>query len=275
MKKTGKAGAMTLTSVCVVGATGKFGRTIISSTDPDIKITGAVCSDTNPMVGKPLSSIGCPSGDIQISGASEIEKATTQSDVVLFVSKPAADLANIPRIISLHKKIVVGTTGFDNTQRDSLQSLLNNTPSVIAANFAVGANILFKISQLLSNFSELYDYSIVEYHHKSKTDAPSGTAKTMLEMLNSHSSFPSIVTDRTVKTRRMPGEVEMLSIRGGGTPGIHQLILSGEHDMITVEHIAFSRYAASVGALSACKWITSVKKPGIYSMQDVLGLSRS
>lgn len=210
-----------------------------------------------------------------LRGASEIEKAAAESDVVLFVSKPDADVTNIPKVVALRKRIALGTTGFTQTQTERLNSLLKSVPSIVASNFSVGANILFQITRLLSHFNSLYDYSIVEEHHKLKADAPSGTAKTMLELLNSNSAFPVTVTDRTVKPRRTAGEIEIVSLRGGGTPGIHQLILSGEHDMIKIEHIAFSRAASASGALLACKWIATKDQPGIYSMQDVLGLTNN
>jgi 4-hydroxy-tetrahydrodipicolinate reductase len=207
-------------------------------------------------------------------GASHIEEAAASSDVVLSVSKPDADLTNIPKVIALGKRIVIGTTGFTTAQTERLNSMLKTVPTVISTNFSVGANIIFQITHLVSRFNRLYDYSIIEEHHKMKADAPSGTARTMLQLLNRDSAFPVTITDRTAKPKRMDGEVEIVSLRGGGTPGIHQLILSGEHDMIRIEHIAFSRRAMAAGALLACKWIASQEQPGIYSMKDVLGLTQ-
>jgi 4-hydroxy-tetrahydrodipicolinate reductase len=259
------------TNVCVVGATGKFGRAIIAQSSTDIKITGAVCNDSNSLVGKPLNQIGGEKSDTIITAISQLEKAVDASDVVLFVSKPDADLTNIPKVIGLRKRVVVGTTGFTESQMNQLNLFLQEVPSILASNFSVGANLLFKITQLLSGFGNIYDYSIVENHHKMKADAPSGTAKTMLQLLNQNHQFSGTVTDRIAKPKRMPGEIEMVSLRGGGTPGIHQLILSGEHDMINVQHISFSNSAAAKGAILACRWIASKNEPGIYSMQDVLG----
>ena len=261
-------------NLCVVGATGKFGRSIISQTSSDVRISGAVCSDTNPVVGKTLSELGLQRSGTIIRGASHIADAAADSDVILFISSPDADLTNLPKVIPLRKRIVVGTTGFTTDQTVRLNSLLKAVPTVISSNFSVGANILFQITLLVSRFNTLYDYSIMEEHHKMKADAPSGTAKTMLQLLNHDSAFPKTITDRTMRPKRMEGEVEVVSLRGGGTPGIHQLILSGEHDMIKVEHIAFSRAASAAGALLACKWIASQEKPGTYSMANVLGLTQ-
>lgn len=270
MNGSGRAGRTMGISLCVVGATGKFGRIVISQAPLDCEIVGAVCSDSNPLVGKRLSELGISSSDIILRGASGLEDAAMKSDVVLFVSKPEADLANVPKVISKGKRIVVGTTGFTSTQTERLSSFLKNVPSIIASNFSIGANILFQIAKLVSPFNKLYDYSVVEQHHKFKTDAPSGTAKTMVELLNSQSTFSVTVTDRTTRPRRLKGEIEVVSLRGGGTPGIHQLILAGEHEIIRIEHLAFSRAAFATGALLACRWIASKEEPGIYSMQDVL-----
>lgn len=273
MNGFGRAGHTMATSICVVGATGKFGRSIIAQATPDVQVAGAVCSDSNPLVGRKLSEVGIGDSDAVLTGASRIEDAMAQSDVAIFVSRPEADLANVPKVVSKGKRIVVGTTGFTSAQTESLTSLLRNVPSIVASNFSIGANLLFQIAKLLSPFDKLYDYSVLEQHHKLKVDAPSGTAKRMVEVLNSQSAFPVTITDRTSHPKRMQGEIEIVSLRGGGTPGIHQLILAGEHEMLRVEHLAFSRAAAATGALLACRWIASKDKPGIYSMKDVLQLT--
>lgn len=260
------------TNVCVVGATGRFGRSIISQKTANVRITGAVTSDTNTLAGKKLRDIGLLESDVVVRGASKIEDAIAESDVVLFVATPDADMQNIPRVIGSMKRIVVGTTGFTEDQLNNLNSILNRVPSVLSSNFSIGANIVFQIARLISKFETHYDFSIVEEHHKHKVDAPSGTAKTIFRNLNGNNRLQT-VTDRTVKPKHVNGDVEILSLRAGGTPGIHQLICSGENDMIKIEHFAFSRAAVAEGALLACSWIASNDRPGVYSMQDVLGLS--
>lgn len=257
-------------SLCVIGATGKFGRSIIAEAPPDIEIAGAVCSDSNPLIGKKLSELGIRNSETVLRGASNIADAAANSNVVIFVTRPDADLTNIPKVLAKGKRIVVGTTGFTQPQKERLNSLLKDVPSIVASNFSIGANLLFQITKLASRFDKVYDYSVVEYHHKLKIDAPSGTAKRMVELLNNQGAFPVTVTDRTSKPKRAEGEIELLSMRGGGTPGIHQLILAGEHEIIRIEHLAFSRAAGATGALLACRWIAAKEKPGIYSMEDVL-----
>ena len=235
-----------------------------------MEITGAVSSDSNPSIGKTLSELGMRNSNTVVSGASHMEAAVAESDVVVFVSRPEADLTNVPKAASKGKRIVVGTTGFTQTQAGLLTSAVGNVPSIIESNFSIGANLLFQIATLLSPFNGLYDYSVIEQHHKMKVDAPSGTARKIVEILNRGGGFPIIVTDRTLKPKRGAGEVEVFSLRGGGTPGIHELILAGESELIRVEHLTFSRAAAASGLLLACRWLASKEEPGIYSMADVL-----
>lgn len=208
-------------------------------------------------------------------GSSWLKEAIISSDVVLFVSNPDADVVNVPQAASIGKRIAVGTTGFTPNQYQRISDALRKSqaPSMVVANFSVGANILFHITRLISSFNELYDYSIIEHHHKLKSDAPSGTAKTMARLLNKDGAFPVTVSDRTTRPKRLKGEVEVVSLRGGGTPSLHQLILAGEHDMIRIEHLAFSRAAAALGALLACKWLASKNEPRLYTMDDVLSLN--
>lgn len=253
-----------------MGATGKFGRSIIAQTRSDIEVVGAVCSDPNPNIGRSLRELGIGDSTTILNGASHIEDAVANSDVVAFVSRPAADMVNIPKVASTGKRILLGTTGFTDSQAAALRVSMRSVPSIIASNFSIGANLLFQITELLAPFNHLYDYSVVEQHHKMKTDAPSGTAKQIVQLLNSGGTLSNIVTDRTTQPKRREGEVEVISLRGGGTPGVHQLILFGENEMVSVEHFAFSRAAAATGLLEACKWLASKEESGIYSMTQVL-----
>ena len=222
------------------------------------------------MIGRKLNEIGIGHSNVVLSDASRVADAVAGSDVIVFVSRPEADLTNVPKVASKGKRIIVGTTGFTQSQLDLLRSSLATVPSIIESNFSIGANLLFKIAELASHFNKLYDYSVVEQHHKMKVDAPSGTARKIVQLLNGRGAFPMTVTDRTSKPKRGEGEIEVVCLRGGGTPGIHELILTGENEMIRIEHLAFSRAAAATGLLLACRWLASKVEPGIYSMADVL-----
>ncbi|MCD6089582.1 4-hydroxy-tetrahydrodipicolinate reductase, partial [Candidatus Bathyarchaeota archaeon] len=101
--------------------------------------------------------------------------------------------------------------------------------------------------------------------------APSGTAKKLGELVSEARGYSSIIHGREGISVRKPGELEVLSVRAGGIPGIHEVIVAGPHEMIRIEHTAFSRSVFAQGALYAAEWVSKQTEPGIYSMDDVLG----
>jgi len=131
--------------------------------------------------------------------------------------------------------------------------------------------MLFRLLRMMKLFPSDYDFSILEIHHTGKKDAPSGTAKRMGEMISEARGYTSIIHGREGLSIRKPDELEILSVRAGGVPGVHELIIAGSHEMIRIEHTAFSRKVFAQGALYAVEWIYKQEKPGIYSMDDVLG----
>ncbi|MEM0120534.1 MAG: 4-hydroxy-tetrahydrodipicolinate reductase [Thermoprotei archaeon] len=257
-------------SVCVVGATGRFGRTILSElVDAGVRVAGGVCSESNPLVGRTLREAGLCASDAPLVGSSDILEVASNADVVVFASKPEADVVNVPRVVGVGRRVVVGTTGFSDQQLGSLLNHLSRVPSVLASNFSLGANLLAVFARTLSAFSDHFDFSVVEHHHAAKADAPSGTAKWLAGLLGS--GF-TVVTDRAVNPRRRGREVEVFSIRGGSVPGTHLVVASGSDEVLRIEHTAFSRRAYARGCVQACFWVADRDKPGVYTMMDVLGL---
>lgn len=258
------------TRVCVVGATGRFGRAILEELPASgLQIAGGVCSDRNPLAGRTLREAGLAPTDAPLLGSSHLPELLNRCDIVVFVSKPEADMVNIPLAVGAHRKIVLGTTGFNHEQRAELRRLLSKVPSVWSSNFSLGANIMAIFARILSRLQDQYDYSIVEHHHSGKADAPSGTA---LWLAGELAREATLVTDRTARPRRLKNEVEVYSLRGGSVPGTHILFASGQDELLRIEHTAFSRRAFARGCAQACKWLASKEEPGVYTMMDVLGL---
>ena len=220
----------------LVGAAGRMGRTIvgIARNDPKIEIAAQ-----------------CDRGDA-------IEPAMAKSDVTIDFSHADA-IDEICRVSREHRQpLVIGTTGHSRVQRQKIESAAKEIPVVFAANFSVGVNALFvlarKAAELLGNEFEI---EIVETHHRMKKDAPSGTAKTLAEILQ--------------KTRNVDSEVPIQSIREGDVVGEHTAIFNGPGERVELTHCAASREIFAGGALRAAQWIVG-KAPGLYSMEDVLGL---
>jgi 4-hydroxy-tetrahydrodipicolinate reductase len=222
--------------VLLVGAAGRMGKTIsdLAKSDSEIDIVGQ-----------------CDLGD-------PIEPAMRNCDVAIDFSHADA-ITEICRVALQHgKPLVIGTTGHSTEQRGTIEETAQSLPIVFASNFSIGVNVLFwltrkAVEQLGGNF----DVAIVETHHKMKKDAPSGTAKTLAEVLK-----------ETKKTKR---EIPIQSIREGDVVGEHTVIFSGPGERLELTHRAASREIFARGALRAAEWIVS-QPPGLYSMQDALGL---
>jgi len=152
-----------------------------------------------------------------------------------------------------------------------LDSLDGKIPCVMASNFSIGANMLFAMTSALKSLPADFDVSVLEMHHSGKADAPSGTAKTIAEMVSKARGYSTTVYGRSGMSKREKGELEVASFRGGGMPGEHAIYAFGPHEMLKFEHLAFSRSAFAQGALLAATWIAQRQEPGVYSMLDVLG----
>jgi 4-hydroxy-tetrahydrodipicolinate reductase len=225
-----------LVRVLLVGAAGRMGKTVVdlASNDPKIDIVAQ-----------------CDLGD-------RIEPVMNNCDVAIDFSHSNAITEICGSALHYGKCLVIGTTGHSPEQRRKIEEAAHSLPIVFASNFSVGVNVLFwltrKTAELLGPDS---DPEIIETHHKMKKDAPSGTAKTLAEILK---------TAREVKK-----EVPIQSIREGEVVGEHVVIFSGPGERLELKHRAASREIFARGALRAAQWIVG-KPPGLYSMQDVLGL---
>ena len=258
--------------ICVAGAAGRMGGTLLrEAVARGFKIVGAVEAPGNVNVGKTLSEAGICNSDARIYDAKNLEEAVSEADVYLSFTTPEAEVSNIPVVANLGKRIVMGTTGLTDEQMKIVrEAIIDKVPAVISPNYAIGVNIIFKIIKTLGLLPSDYDFSIIEVHHTGKKDAPSGTAKKLGELISEARGYSSVVHGREGVSIRKPGELEILSVRAGGVPGIHDIIIAGPHEMIRIEHTAFSRSVFAQGALYAAEWVSRQTMPGIYSMDDVL-----
>jgi 4-hydroxy-tetrahydrodipicolinate reductase len=222
--------------VLLVGAAGRMGKTIVdlARNDPKIDIVAQ-----------------CDLGDT-------IEPAMKKSDVVIDFSQPDA-IEGICRAALQHRKpLVIGTTGHSKEQRDTIEKAAQSMPIVFASNFSVGVNALFALTRKTAEIlGREFSAEIVEAHHRTKKDAPSGTAKALAAILS--------------KARNIPDQIPIQSIREGDVVGEHTVIFFGPGERLELSHKASSREIFARGALRAAPWIIG-KPPRLYSMQDVLGL---
>ena len=179
-------------------------------------------------------------------------------DVAIDFSHPDAVSEICRTALDLCKSLVIGTTGHSQEQRRTIEKTAEALPIVFASNFSVGVNVLFWLSRKAAELlGPDFSPEIIETHHKMKKDAPSGTAKTLAEVLKA--------------ARKTKDEILIQSIREGEVVGKHTVIFTGPCERLEFTHQAASREIFARGALRAAKWIVG-RPPGLYSMQDVLGL---
>jgi 4-hydroxy-tetrahydrodipicolinate reductase len=176
------------------------------------------------------------------------------------------------------KALVIGTTGHTTEERQAIEAAAQQIPIVFAPNFSVGVNLLFYLTKIAAEvLGENYDQEVVEMHHRLKLDAPSGTARRLGEILAETSG--GTYEDLTLHGRygdvgaRPKRVIGMHALRGGDVVGDHTVHFSTVGERIELTHRASSRDTFASGALRAAQWVRA-QKPGIYSMQDVLGLGK-
>src|SRR5437762_12788973 len=222
--------------VLLVGAAGRMGKTIVDLAKDDPKID---------MVAQ------CDLGDA-------IEPAMKRSEVVIDFSHPDAIEEICRAALQDQRPLVIGTTGHSAEQRSAIEQAARSIPVVFASNFSAGVNALFALARnAAETLGPEFNVEIIETHHRMKKDAPSGTAKTLATILR--------------KARNADDEVPIQSIREGDVVGEHTVIFSGPDERLELFHKADSRAAFARGALRAARWVIG-KSPGLYSMEDVLGL---
>jgi len=221
--------------VTLIGARGRMGQTIVdlARNDPKIEIVAQ-----------------CDVGDA-------IEPAIKNCDVAIDFSNSSA-IDEISRAaLQYRKALVIGTTGHSREQRELIEKMAKSLPIVFASNFSVGVNALFALTRRAAEIlGSEFAPQIVETHHKMKKDAPSGTAKTLAEILK-----------EALKT-----EILIESIREGEVVGEHTVTFVGPGERLELTHRAGSREIFARGALRAAEWVAG-KPARLYSMQDVLGIA--
>lgn len=262
--------------LCIAGAAGRMGEAVIlEASAKGHQIIGAIEASDNPSFGKSLKEIGICDSDTRIVGIDKISEAVKDADVYVTFTTPFAEVTNLPLVARLGKRVVLGTTGFAEEQLLLIKNeVKDRVPAVFSPNYSVGVNVLFKLARALKAFPQEYNFSISEIHHTGKKDAPSGTAKKLGEIIADLRGYTRTIYGREGTSPRKPEELEIAALRAGGVPGIHNLIVAGQYELLRIEHTAFSRSVFAQGAIYAAEWLSHQTQPGIYSMEDVLGLSQ-
>ena len=249
--------------IAVSGALGRMGTTIGRIVDeaPDLSLVGGVDVREGTLFGT------------EVVPATRLDEFLKEKkpDVLVDFTVAAAAVENVRAAARNGVALVVGTTGFSPEQREVIRGAVEgNVPAVISSNFSVGVNIFWKLVREAARELGDYDIEVTEAHHRHKKDAPSGTAKTILEILDQELGDREKVYGRVGATERK-NEIGVHVIRGGDIVGDHAVLFAGNFECIEISHRAYDRAVFAQGAVRAARWVVG-REPRIYTMQDVLGI---
>lgn len=240
--------------VVITGAKGRMGRALIAcaAQHRNIQIVG------------------------EIDAGDDLAAVIGRAEVVVDFSSHAATPHIATLCVEHRKALVIGTTGHNDTETFEIKKARAHIPIVWSSNFSTGVNTLFWLTRKAATIlGPDYDLEIVEMHHRHKRDAPSGTAKTLAEILaqvrSLHLNEAARHGRHGITGERKPGEIGIHSVRGGDVVGEHTVIFATTGERLELTHRASSRETFAHGALRAAEWVVK-QPPGLYDMQDVLGL---
>jgi 4-hydroxy-tetrahydrodipicolinate reductase len=243
-----------MTRIIITGAKGRMGQALVACAArfPDLKVTGLV-----------------DVGD-------DLKTVMGQGDVVVDFSSHDATAGVAETCATAGKALVIGTTGHSDAEKAKIKKSVAKIPAVWSANYSTGVNTLFWLTRKAAEIlGPGFDLEIIEMHHRMKKDAPSGTAATLAEILASvrKQQLSEVVRHgrEGIVGARTDAEIGMHALRGGDVVGDHTVMFAAPGERLELTHKAANRDTFANGALRAAQWIVG-QKPGLYDMQDVLGL---
>jgi len=249
-----------MTRIGVNGVAGRMGGALLeTATDrEDVSVVFGVDADTGGAFPVP------------VYAPDEIDTALAEHepDVVVDFTVPEATVDLARACADAGVGLVVGTTGFEDSQFSVLQEASATVPVLKAANFSRGVQALLRALAPALETLPGYDVEVLETHHNGKQDAPSGTAKTILETIAQHREFETVPGREGIQPRT-EGEVGMLVRRAGDVRGEHEVLFADNDEVLTITHRAEDRAVFAAGALDSAVWLAG-REPGRYSLEDVI-----
>lgn len=245
---------MAKTKVIIIGSRGRMGQMLIAC---------AGRLDGVEVVG-------------QVDQGDDLSKIIDRADAVIDFSFHDATAAIATLCAQRGKALVIGTTGHAEAEKAAIKFVQDKIPIVWASNYSTGVNTLFWLTRKAAEIlGPGFDLEVVEMHHRLKKDAPSGTADSLARILAEvrHAQLEDVIRHgrEGIVGERTDEEIGMHSLRGGDVVGDHTVIFAAQGERVELTHKASSRETFAVGALRAAQWVV-LQKPGLYDMQDVLGL---
>jgi 4-hydroxy-tetrahydrodipicolinate reductase len=265
--------------LAVPGAAGKMGRMILKviAETPSTQLVAAIERAGSPSLGQDAGALtGLPPLGVLVS--EQLDEALAAAEVIIDFTAPSATAWTVSRAAERGVAMVIGTTGLGEAEKRAIWHAAERIPIVLSANMSLGVNVLFGlIAEAARALGDAYDVEIVELHHRQKKDAPSGTALAMANVLADtlgRNLAGSAVYGRHGEVgARRPDEIGIVAVRGGDIVGDHTAYFCGLGERLEITHRASSRETFARGAVRAAEWLRD-RDPGLYDMQDVLGLRR-
>ena len=264
--------------IAITGAAGRMGRVLIQAvTETEgFELGVALARAGSSMLGVDAGELAGV-GKLNVPITDDLKMATADFDVLIDFTRPDATLANLAICREAGKRIIIGTTGFDDAGKKQITDAGNDIGVVFAPNMSVGVNLTLKLLDIAARvMGDDVDIEIIEAHHRHKIDAPSGTAIKMGEVVAD--SLGRNLADCAVYGRegqtgaRDRKTIGFETIRAGDIVGDHTVMFAGLGERVEITHKASSRMTFANGAVRAAQWLAA-KEKGLFDMQDVLNLN--
>ncbi|MBI3635542.1 MAG: 4-hydroxy-tetrahydrodipicolinate reductase [Candidatus Rokubacteria bacterium] len=266
-----------MTDVVVAGAAGRMGNRIVACLTgvPELRLAGALEAPGHPALGRDAGEAAGLGRAGVVIGA-DAAAAITAGRILIEFSAPEATLEHVRIAAAVGARVVTGTTGFSPVQRDEIAGLAKRIPIVLSPNFSIGVTVALRALALMAKaLGDDYDVEITEIHHRFKKDAPSGTAlalaQVVAEALGRDLSQVGVYGRQGMTGERTGKEIGVMSLRSGDVVGEHTVSFGTLGERLELTHRAHNRDTFARGAVRAARFVAG-RPPGLYSMQDVLGL---
>ncbi len=251
----------------ISGCMGRMGQQLIKSSKKNKSFNLKILTENRP-INKKINGI---------KPEFNTENAFKKTDIIIDFTIPKCTLEILKIATKIKKKVVIGTTGFSRSQENIIKKYSKKIPILKAGNMSLGVNLLMYLTEITSkSLADNYLSKIFEVHHKHKQDYPSGTALMLGKGIadGKGKNFYNLIGKKFLNKRSFPygKKINFSSLRKGKIIGEHEVKFSNGKEIITLNHEAFDRALYSNGALTAAKWLMK-KKPGLYSMRDLLNFS--
>ncbi|MBI3326986.1 MAG: 4-hydroxy-tetrahydrodipicolinate reductase [Nitrospinae bacterium] len=263
--------------VAIAGAGGKMGGRLVHlvKESGDLEVMGGLERPGHPAIGRDLGEV-VGLGTLGVPLLADLHALVAKLDLLFEFTAPEGSLDHVRVMAEHHKPMVLGTTGFSKAQLDEVRSLAQRMPLFMAPNMSLGINVMYRlIAEAARLLGADFDVEIVETHHRYKVDAPSGTAVRMAEVLagalGRDAEKVGVYGRKGIVGQRTEDEIGILSLRAGDITGDHSVLFGGIGERLELVHRSQSRDSFGRGALRAARWIVQ-QPPGLYDMQDLLGL---